>query len=61
VGLRADEKGNLWGVENGMDDLNRTDLGGDIHNENPGEELVCEMERKRMIKSGKDSTLFGFL
>lgn len=39
VGLRADEKGNLWGVENGMDDLNRPDFGGDIHLGNPGEEL----------------------
>jgi len=39
VGLRYDVKGNLWGVENGMDDLNRADLGGDIHLGNPGEEL----------------------
>jgi glucose/arabinose dehydrogenase len=39
VGLRADAKGNLWGVENGMDDLNRPDFGGDIHLGNPGEEL----------------------
>lgn len=39
VGLRADEKGNLWGVENGMDELYRADLGGDIHLGNPGEEL----------------------
>jgi glucose/arabinose dehydrogenase len=39
VGLRFDVKGNIWGVENGMDDLNRPDLGGDIHLGNPGEEL----------------------
>eukprot|EP00026_Physarum_polycephalum_P009788 Phypoly_transcript_09924.p1 GENE.Phypoly_transcript_09924~~Phypoly_transcript_09924.p1 ORF type:complete len:434 (+),score=45.69 Phypoly_transcript_09924:76-1302(+) len=39
VGLRADEKGNLWGVENGMDNLNRPDFGGDIHLGNPGEEI----------------------
>jgi len=39
VGLRADAKGNLWGVENGMDDLTRPDLGGDIHQGNPSEEL----------------------
>lgn len=39
VGLRKDAKGNIWGIENGMDDLNRADLGGDIHLGNPGEEL----------------------
>jgi len=39
VGILADQKGNIWGVENGMDDLFRQDLGGDIHNGNPGEEL----------------------
>ena len=31
--------GELWGVENGADKLKRSDLGGDIHNENPAEEL----------------------
>lgn len=40
VGLRADKNGNLWGIENGMDNLFREDLGGDIHLGNPGEELV---------------------
>ncbi|HEY5959059.1 MAG TPA: PQQ-dependent sugar dehydrogenase [Polyangiaceae bacterium] len=39
IALRFDSRGRLWGVENGSDDLNRTDLGGDIHNENPAEEL----------------------
>jgi len=39
VGLRRDSKGNIWGVENGMDNLNRPDLGGDIHLGNPSEEL----------------------
>jgi len=39
VGLRFDSKGRLWGVENGCDDLFRADLGGDIHNDNPSEEL----------------------
>jgi glucose/arabinose dehydrogenase len=38
-GLRFDEQQRLWGVENGRDDLSRGDLGGDIHNDNPGEEL----------------------
>tara|TARA_A100001015_G_scaffold224144_1_gene252675 strand:+ start:2325 stop:3608 length:1284 start_codon:yes stop_codon:yes gene_type:complete len=39
VGLAFDHRGRLWGVENGVDNLFRQDLGGDIHNDNPGEEL----------------------
>lgn len=39
VGLAFDSFGDLWGVENGADRLKREDLGGDIHNENPAEEL----------------------
>lgn len=39
VGLAFDRYGVLWGVENGADKLFRDDLGGDIHNENPAEEL----------------------
>jgi len=39
VGIRFDKSGLLWGVENGVDDLYRADLGGDIHNDNPCEEL----------------------
>jgi glucose/arabinose dehydrogenase len=39
VGLRFDSRGRLWGVENGRDDLSRADLGGDIHEDNPAEEL----------------------
>ena len=39
VGLAFDINGTLWGVENGADDLRRSDLGGDIHNDNPAEEL----------------------
>jgi glucose/arabinose dehydrogenase len=35
VGLAFDVHQVLWGVENGADNLNRTDLGGDIHNDNP--------------------------
>eukprot|EP01112_Ceratiomyxa_fruticulosa_P017947 TRINITY_DN5671_c0_g1_i1.p1 TRINITY_DN5671_c0_g1~~TRINITY_DN5671_c0_g1_i1.p1 ORF type:complete len:444 (-),score=81.56 TRINITY_DN5671_c0_g1_i1:48-1379(-) len=38
VGLRFDDKGTLWGVENGVDNLVRTDF-GDIHETNPAEEL----------------------
>jgi glucose/arabinose dehydrogenase len=39
VGITLDGQGRVWGVENGSDDLSRTDLGGDIHTDNPGEEL----------------------
>jgi glucose/arabinose dehydrogenase len=39
VGLALDAGGRLWGVENGVDNLTRADLGGDIHIDNPGEEL----------------------
>lgn len=39
VGLAFDGQGRLWGVENGSDNLSRADLGGDIHEENPSEEL----------------------
>jgi len=39
VGLALDRDGTLWGVENGADKLKRADLGGDIHNDNPAEEL----------------------
>ena len=39
VGLAFDRFNVLWGVENGADKLIRNDLGGDIHNNNPGEEL----------------------
>jgi len=39
VGLRYDMYKRLWGVENGCDMLQRSDLGGDIHNDNPSEEV----------------------
>ncbi len=39
VGLAFDGGGQLWGVENGRDNLSRADLGGDIHQANPAEEV----------------------
>ncbi len=39
VGLAFDGQGRLWGVQNGVDNLQRSDLGGDIHEDNPAEEL----------------------
>ncbi len=47
VGLTLDEQGRMWGVENGSDNLSRSDLGGDIHNDNPGEELHLFAEAGR--------------
>ncbi|SEU38073.1 Glucose/arabinose dehydrogenase, beta-propeller fold [Stigmatella erecta] len=47
VGLRFDSQGRLWGVENGRDNLNRADLGGDIHIDNPAEELNLFAEAGR--------------
>eukprot|EP00531_Pseudo-nitzschia_arenysensis_P007422 CAMPEP_0116133830 /NCGR_PEP_ID=MMETSP0329-20121206/10320_1 /TAXON_ID=697910 /ORGANISM="Pseudo-nitzschia arenysensis, Strain B593" /LENGTH=443 /DNA_ID=CAMNT_0003628497 /DNA_START=65 /DNA_END=1396 /DNA_ORIENTATION=- len=39
VGMAFDAHGILWGVENSADNLKRADLGGDIHEDNPSEEL----------------------
>lgn len=39
VGLAFDAQGRLWGVQNGMDDIFREELGGDIHDDNPAEML----------------------
>ncbi|KAI9030250.1 hypothetical protein DFJ74DRAFT_702575 [Hyaloraphidium curvatum] len=38
VGVRFGP-GGIWTVENGADDLERADIGGDIHVDNPGEEI----------------------
>jgi glucose/arabinose dehydrogenase len=35
VGLAFDKHGDLWGVENGADNLFRSDLGGSITKDNP--------------------------
>lgn len=47
VGLTFDAFGVLWGVENGADNLYREDLGGDIHKDNPGEELNQFLEENK--------------
>ena len=39
VGLFMAPGDRLWGVENGRDNLIDDDLGGDIHTDNPGEEI----------------------
>ncbi len=49
VGMAFDSFGDLWGVENGADNLYRDDLGGDVHNENPAEEL----NRFRLARKGQ--------
>jgi glucose/arabinose dehydrogenase len=38
-GIFVDADDRIWGVENGRDNLEDADLGGDIHNDNPGEEI----------------------
>ncbi|MFW6051117.1 MAG: PQQ-dependent sugar dehydrogenase [Myxococcota bacterium] len=39
VALGFDGEGRLWGAQNGSDNLARDDLGGDIHADNPAEDL----------------------
>jgi glucose/arabinose dehydrogenase len=39
AGIFVDPDDRIWGVENGRDNLSDDDLGGDIHNDNPGEEI----------------------
>jgi glucose/arabinose dehydrogenase len=52
VGLFVDTDDAIWSVENGRDNLTDTDFGGDIHNDNPAEEL------NRVDQVG--STFFGY-
>jgi glucose/arabinose dehydrogenase len=52
VGLFFDAQDRLWGVENGRDDLSDTDFGGDIHNDNPGEEIN--------LVDGSGSSFYGY-
>jgi glucose/arabinose dehydrogenase len=44
VALAMDSQDRIWGAENGRDDLLRADLGDDIHQDNPGEELNLFLE-----------------
>lgn len=39
VGITFDDAGRIWGVENSRDDLVDARFGGDIHQDNPAEEL----------------------
>ncbi len=39
VGMVFDSRGRMWSVENGRDELHDPRFGGDIHYDNPGEEL----------------------
>jgi len=39
VGLFIDSQDHLWGVENGRDDLTDPAHGGNVHDDNPGEEI----------------------
>jgi len=39
VGFNYDNQGRIWGVENGIDNLDRPDLGPNLVFNNPGEEV----------------------
>jgi glucose/arabinose dehydrogenase len=52
VGLFVDSDDKLWGVENGRDQLSDAELGGDIHNDNPGEEIN--------LFDGKGASFYGY-
>jgi glucose/arabinose dehydrogenase len=39
VAMDSDKYNRLWGVDNGPDNLDRPDLGVNIHNDNPAEEI----------------------
>jgi glucose/arabinose dehydrogenase len=52
VGLFVDAQDRVWGVENGRDNLSDADFGGDIHNDNPGEEIN--------LIDGQGSSFYGY-
>jgi glucose/arabinose dehydrogenase len=52
VGLYIDPQDRLWGVENGRDSLSEDALGGDIHNDNPGEEIN--------LVDGQGASFYGY-
>jgi glucose/arabinose dehydrogenase len=52
AGVFVDEADRIWGVENGRDNLSDADLGGDIHNDNPGEEIN--------LVDGKGPKFYGY-
>jgi len=52
AGIFVDNDDRIWGVENGRDNLSDDDLGGDIHNDNPGEELN--------LVDGKGPKFYGY-
>lgn len=52
VGIYVDADDRIWSVENERDNLMRADLGGDIHNDNPGEEIN--------LIDGQGPTFYGY-
>eukprot|EP01089_Gocevia_fonbrunei_P011898 TRINITY_DN2660_c0_g1_i1.p1 TRINITY_DN2660_c0_g1~~TRINITY_DN2660_c0_g1_i1.p1 ORF type:complete len:351 (+),score=57.01 TRINITY_DN2660_c0_g1_i1:483-1535(+) len=56
AGIRFDSYYNLWGVENGCDNLHREDLGGDIHINNPSEKF----NKFPAINSNKTGQFYGY-
>jgi glucose/arabinose dehydrogenase len=55
--LRFDQHGVLWGAENGVDRLARGDLGGDIHRDNPCEEVNDLGDPRQNASAGR---FFGY-
>jgi glucose/arabinose dehydrogenase len=51
-GIYIDAQDRLWGVENGRDNLADADFNGDIHNDNPGEEIN--------LVDGQGAQLYGY-
>ena len=52
AGIFIDDQDRLWGVENGRDNLSDEDFGGDIHKDNPGEEIN--------LVDGKGAKFYGY-
>jgi len=52
VGVFIDAQDHIWGVENGRDDLVDNAHGGNIHNDNPGEEIN--------FVDGQGSSFYGY-
>ncbi|KAL6040936.1 Carbohydrate-binding cytochrome b562, partial [Balamuthia mandrillaris] len=60
VGIDFDAEGRLWGVENGVDRLVRSDM-GDIHNDNPAEEVnLIWSPPSPNQEDNNENTFFGY-
>eukprot|EP01089_Gocevia_fonbrunei_P022073 TRINITY_DN8782_c0_g2_i1.p1 TRINITY_DN8782_c0_g2~~TRINITY_DN8782_c0_g2_i1.p1 ORF type:complete len:238 (-),score=45.21 TRINITY_DN8782_c0_g2_i1:42-755(-) len=61
VAVGFDTHNRLWGAMNGVDNLRRNDLGGDIHENNPSEELHLFLPNSSSSPDDKDiSRFYGY-